>query len=288
MTKNWSILSTSFNSLSDILFISFITFIFITLVCLLHRSKKFKNFGISRSSRHYWTFHDLIIKPIYCNLCSSSIVSGFHCDSCDIYVDIKCIKKANKHTNCKISISNESSLKHQWIKGNLPLDSICFLCTKSCGVLPALSDYKCVLCWKFIHENCLNNQLKEDFCDFGQFKNIILQPCILQCSNQKSQITQLFNTQLKRDDLKNECRPLVVFANTKSGGNDAEYIMRHLRTILNPLQIIDLNQVDCNKTLKWISDYSEFLNFRILICGGDGTICYLLEAISKLNFKVIF
>ena len=37
--------------------------------------------------------------------------------------------------------------------------------------------------------------------------------------------------------------PLFVFANKKSGNNDAEAIISHFNTILNPLQVI---------TFKWI------------------------------------
>jgi hypothetical protein len=38
--------------------------------------------------------------------------------------------------------------------------------------------------------------------------------------------------------------------------------------------------------LKWIEEYSDAIQFKLLVCGGDGSVGWLLESISKFKFKV--
>ena len=38
--------------------------------------------------------------------------------------------------------------------------------------------------------------------------------------------------------------------------------------------------------LKWMVEYSDLVHFKILVCGGDGSVGWLLESISTFNFIV--
>jgi diacylglycerol kinase (ATP) len=201
---------------------------------------------------------------------------------------------------------------HHWIKGNLPLSSNCFVCNDECGSQPSLSDYKCVWCWRTAHEKCLDRVSTPslvDECNFGEHQQLILKPDHL---TQTVRLPGLANksVNLSLNDVKlNEAlisslapsqfilesklnenidsgwTPLFVFANLKSGSNDADHIIRAMSTYLNPLQVLEMNNTDPDEVLAWMSSYSHLVKFKILVCGGDGSIGWILSLISKLKFK---
>ena len=47
-----------------------------------------------------------------------------------------------------------------------------------------------------------------------------------------------------------------------------------------------MNKKNVDSTLKWAEKYSDLIQFKILVCGGDGSVGWLLESLSNLNFKV--
>ena len=47
-----------------------------------------------------------------------------------------------------------------------------------------------------------------------------------------------------------------------------------------------MNKVNPDVILNWMANYSDYLKFKILVCGGDGSIGWILETISKTKFKV--
>ena len=293
--SNWLLKRTS--NLSDVLIISFITFIFVVIFCLLSRKKR-QLFLNRHKTNHNWNFNDLITKAHNCNVCEASIVlsSGLYCDTCQIYIDEKCLKKADKIFKCKIlcrsKLTEPTSIwYHHWVKGNLPLNSICFKCSQVCGNMPGINDFKCVWCQRMIHEKCLNtmkikNEAAEE-CDFGPFSNFILKPNFIFSDkdvNYKYNITDV-KIDFKLADEMSNWTPLIVFANTKSGSSDADMIMKSFRGILNPLQIINMNIIDPRKIFDWMLKYSELVQFYVLVCGGDGSVGWLLQIVSKLKFK---
>jgi len=79
--------------------------------------------------------------------------------------------------------------------------------------------------------------------------------------------------------------PLFVFANSKSGSKDAVNIIYSLTRVLNPLQVIEMNKISPDEVISWMADYSDFVKFKILVCGGDGSVGWLLESLSKFVFK---
>ena len=49
-----------------------------------------------------------------------------------------------------------------------------------------------------------------------------------------------------------------------------------------------MNQKSVDMALKWIESYSNLIKFKILVCGGDGSVGWILSSISKLDFKVLY
>lgn len=77
-------------------------------------------------------------------------------------------------------------------------------------------------------------------------------------------------------------RPLLVFINPKSGGNQGTKLMQKFQWHLNPRQVFDLSQGGPRLGLDL---YKKVHNLRILACGGDGTAGWVLSAIDEIAIQ---
>lgn len=50
-------------------------------------------------------------------------------------------------------------------------------------------------------------------------------------------------------------------------------------------KVIEMNKINPEIILSWMADYSDLIAFKILVCGGDGSVGWILDCISKLKFK---
>lgn len=190
-----------------------------------------------------------------------------------------------------MSRNNPKSLEipHQWMKGNLQLASKCFVCSEFCGDEPRLVDFRCLWCQTSIHEECLSRLNPQSLCSFGPFRDLLLPPTAVIPTIEKSKWrptmnkfiggnpnnnaskynnTRKFMLQIP-DELKDDYHPLLIFVNPKSGGTEGRYLLRKFRELLNPIQVVDLSQEKPNLKLELFYDLSSF---KILVCGGDGTV----------------
>ncbi|EQC41931.1 hypothetical protein SDRG_00784 [Saprolegnia diclina VS20] len=74
--------------------------------------------------------------------------------------------------------------------------------------------------------------------------------------------------------------PLLVFINSRSGGQMGVYVLRQLRKWLNPLQIYDLSVPGGPRPP--LLQFRHVTALQILVCGGDGTVGWVLGAIDEL------
>eukprot|EP00520_Triparma_pacifica_P006398 CAMPEP_0118672428 /NCGR_PEP_ID=MMETSP0785-20121206/22534_1 /TAXON_ID=91992 /ORGANISM="Bolidomonas pacifica, Strain CCMP 1866" /LENGTH=836 /DNA_ID=CAMNT_0006567387 /DNA_START=209 /DNA_END=2717 /DNA_ORIENTATION=- len=84
------------------------------------------------------------------------------------------------------------------------------------------------------------------------------------------------------DGIGEDRTPLVVFVNSKSGGNQGRLLISQLRRVLNPIQVHDLASGPPDRVLK---SFSALPKSRILVCGGDGTVAWIMDALEKLDMK---
>ncbi|CAE7248893.1 DGKZ, partial [Symbiodinium natans] len=77
------------------------------------------------------------------------------------------------------------------------------------------------------------------------------------------------------------CRPVLVFVNTRSGGQQGFKVMTEMRNYLHTLQVVDLQREGPEAALKWWQKTD--LRYRILVCGGDGTVGWVLGALYQLE-----
>ncbi|CAN1137983.1 Diacylglycerol kinase 1 [Linum perenne] len=83
-------------------------------------------------------------------------------------------------------------------------------------------------------------------------------------------------------DLPSDARPLLVFINQKSGARRGDSLKQRLNLLLNPVQVFELSSTQGPEVGLYL--FRKVPHFRILVCGGDGTMGWVLNAIDKLNF----
>ena len=80
--------------------------------------------------------------------------------------------------------------------------------------------------------------------------------------------------------LPEDAMPLLVFVNSKSGGQMGTYMLESLRSNLNPLQVVDLHNTGPKAALKL---FANVPNVRILVAGGDGTVAWILQTLDEID-----
>ncbi|CEG41451.1 Diacylglycerol kinase [Plasmopara halstedii] len=79
-----------------------------------------------------------------------------------------------------------------------------------------------------------------------------------------------------------EVTPLLVFINSRSGGKLGLHVLRQMRTWLNPVQVYDLSHQSPIKPLRL---FIKLPRLRLLVCGGDGTVGWVLSALDEIKVK---
>ena len=82
------------------------------------------------------------------------------------------------------------------------------------------------------------------------------------------------------ESLPEGAQPLLVFVNSRSGGQMGSYLLEELRSNLNPAQVVDLHTTGPKAALKL---FANVPNVRVLVAGGDGTVAWILQTIDELD-----
>jgi len=80
----------------------------------------------------------------------------------------------------------------------------------------------------------------------------------------------------------NNFTPLLAFVNSRSGPQQGHLLITQLRGLLNPVQVWDLANGGPEEVLE---SFSVFTRLRILVCGGDGTVSWIVSTIEKMELK---
>ncbi|XP_074260773.1 diacylglycerol kinase gamma isoform X4 [Saimiri boliviensis] len=205
--------------------------------------------GSKGDGRHAWTLKHFK-KPTYCNFCHIMLMGvrkqGLCCSYCKYTVHERCVSK------------------------NIPG------CVKTYSKAKRSGEF---------HRKCELSTL----CDGGELRDHILLPTSIcpvtrdrpggksdGCVSAKGELVMQYKIIPTPGT-----HPLLVLVNPKSGGRQGERILRKFHYLLNPKQVFNLDNGGPTPGLNFFRDTPDF---RVLACGGDGTVGWILDCIDKANF----
>ncbi|BFZ18110.1 hypothetical protein BsWGS_21149 [Bradybaena similaris] len=258
----------------------------VATVMTMYRKYRLRHYSIpvrDPTKGHRFIMVDMFTSTTYCNVEETRLIHGAQCDTCGICVDDSKMKEANKRIPCKAVASKDTNMKHHWVRGNLPNYSECMICGEDCGVEFSLSDLHCAWCKNTVHDSCA---AKTDVCDLGKYQQFIVPPTCLEVKWVGVKGTRQRHLIIKnvRHLKVGLWTPLIVIANRKSGSNDGELLLRNFRGYLNPAQVMDIQDISPENALEWCNLLPD-VTFQLLVCGGDGTIGWVLTAIERLRLQ---
>uniref|UniRef100_A0A8C6LDX7 Diacylglycerol kinase n=1 Tax=Nothobranchius furzeri TaxID=105023 RepID=A0A8C6LDX7_NOTFU len=220
------------------------------------------------------------------------------CAACKIVVHTGCIEQLEKLT------ASSNVLRHHWVHRRRQ-EGKCKQCGKSfqqkffhSKEIIAIS---CSWCKQAFHNKvtCFMLHQIEEPCSLGAHAGVIVPPswiikvrkpqskndqhfklkfflffCFIQDSKWRPFILKPLPSPLMK--------PILVFVNPKSGGNQGAKLAQMFMWILNPRQVFDLSHGGLREALEL---YRKVPNLRILACGGDGTVGWILSALDELQMN---
>uniref|UniRef100_A0ABI7Y843 Diacylglycerol kinase n=1 Tax=Felis catus TaxID=9685 RepID=A0ABI7Y843_FELCA len=219
--------------------------------------------GSKGDGRHAWTMKHFK-KPTYCNFCHIMLMGvrkqGLCCVYCKYTVHERCVSK--NIPGCVKTYSKTKKggevMQHAWVEGNSSVK--CDRCHKSIKCYQSVTARHCVWCRMTFHRKCELSTL----CDGGELRDHILLPTSICPVTRDRQGGKSDGSVSAKGELVMQYKiiptpgthPLLVLVNPKSGGRQGERL----------------------------NFFRDTPDFRVLACGGDGTVGWILDCIDKANF----
>ncbi|XP_036731055.2 diacylglycerol kinase gamma isoform X3 [Manis pentadactyla] len=219
--------------------------------------------GSTGEGRHAWTMKHFK-KPTYCNFCHIMLMGvrkqGLCCIYCKYTVHERCVSK--NIPGCVKTYSKTKKggevMQHAWVEGNS--SAKCDRCHKSIKCYQSVTARHCVWCRMTFHRKCELSTL----CDGGELRDHILLPTSICPIARDRQGGKSDGSVSAKGELVMQYKiiptpgthPLLVLVNPKSGGRQGERL----------------------------NFFRDTPDFRVLACGGDGTVGWILDCIDKANF----
>lgn len=241
------------------------------------------------------------------------------CAACKIVVHTPCIEQLEKiNFRCKPSFRESGSrnlrepifVRHHWVHRRRQ-EGKCRQCGKGFQQKFAFHSKEivaisCSWCKSAYHNkvSCFMLHHIEDPCSLGVHAAVIVPPTwilrVRRPQNSLKSSKKKKRTSFKRKSSKKGAeegrwrpfivkpspsalmKPVLVFVNPKSGGNQGSKIIQSFMWYLNPRQVFDLSQGGPKDALEM---YRKVPTLRILACGGDGTVGWILSILDQLHLN---
>ncbi|RWS13942.1 diacylglycerol kinase theta-like protein [Dinothrombium tinctorium] len=151
---------------------------------------------------HCWT--DVgHLKRKFCNVCRKRIEdsSAVRCETCEYCVHLECQDfSVADCKECATYVPDQDLTKvvqyHHWREGNLPPNSKCHYCKKTCWSAECLAGMRCEWCGWTAHAICYKNLSPE--CNFGVVQSIMLPPYCVSIPRTDVPLETIIGVQNKR------------------------------------------------------------------------------------------
>uniref|UniRef100_A0A673XAQ5 Diacylglycerol kinase n=1 Tax=Salmo trutta TaxID=8032 RepID=A0A673XAQ5_SALTR len=238
-----------------------------------------------KDGQHLWRMKNYN-KPVYCNVCQSMLLGlrkqGLCCTCCKYTVHGRC---ANRNpapcTRTYVKSKKDTGVPtHDWVSGNCDSGK-CDKCQKKIKSYHGLTGKHCVWCHSMRHDDCASQEPSD--CNCGTLRDHILPPWAIYPVMKVQDNLLTPSRPFPVTGLLDNTHPLLVFVNPKSGGKQGERVLRKFQYLLNPRQVYNLSNGGPGPGLCFFRNLKDY---RILVCGGDGTVGWILDAIEKANLQV--
>ncbi|XP_029287345.1 diacylglycerol kinase, alpha b isoform X3 [Cottoperca gobio] len=245
-----------------------------------------------KDGQHIWRMKHFN-KPTYCSVCQSMLLGlrkqGLCCTCCKYTVHSQCANK-NPEPCSRTFVQSKKEIgiaSHDWVRADCN-STKCQVCNKK---IKTLAGRRCVWCQEMRHDECIFSGLAS--CNRGPLRDHILPPwaiyavskdqCLVNCLFDSSLLNVTNDGHILQIVPIPDSHPLLVFVNPKSGGKQGQRVLRKFQYLLNPRQVYNLSNGGPAPGLHFFRNLREY---RILVCGGDGTVGWLLDAIDKEDLQV--
>ncbi|OXA52889.1 Diacylglycerol kinase 1 [Folsomia candida] len=279
--------------------------------------------NVKEDGNHLWDLKHFN-RPIYCNLCLEMLASGgvgkkgLCCvphERCVQKAPTNCITTYVKSKKEQVSPTSMASevMTHHWTPGNCA--GKCSKCKKPMRIFNGAAGQHCRWCQMTVHDEC--KSLVKLECSLGELKCHIvpptaIYPVVLDRQRSFTREGRSISGLSRGSDNGGESsssqaggsgdppapsgdgplsfqitppegtRPLLVFINPKSGGQQGPRLFRKFQYLLNPRQVYDIS---CGGPSKALQMFKDVNNLRVLCCGGDGTVGWLLDSMDKIKYQ---